>query len=247
MKVELRELISNRYILRGLFSKPDIDFQNIVVMLHGFTGHKNENGYLFKQLTKTLTDIQFSTLRYDFMGSGESDGNFEDFTLFSLLEDAKNIIKEAYLLNHQKKIILLGFSMGGAIASRVAIEMKDYIEKLILLSPAGNIAKIIHSRFESNPIDENGNIDMGGYYMNKKLDQSFNGYDLYKDIETFERPVLITQGSADRSVPPMYSKKYDELYPNSKYVLIEGSEHCYTKVPYRKILNDTVKEFVMKK
>lgn len=58
--------------------------------------------------------------------------------------------------------------MGGAVASRISLEMKDYITKLILLSPAGNIAKLIHSRFENHLIDENGNIDMGGYYMNIK-------------------------------------------------------------------------------
>ena len=125
--------------------------------------------------------------------------------------------------------------------------MKDYITKLILLSPAGNIAKLIHSRFENHLIDENGNIDMGGYYMNIKMDKTLEGYDMYKDIETFELPVLIIQGKADQSVPPMYSKKYDELYPNSEYVLINGSEHCYTKVMYRKILNEKVMEFINKK
>ena len=96
-------------------------------------------------------------------------------------------------------------------------------------------------------IDENGNIDMGGYYMNIKMDKTLEGYDMYKDIETFELPVLIIQGKADQSVPPMYSKKYDELYPNSEYVLINGSEHCYTKVMYRKILNEKVMEFINKK
>ncbi|MBS5853379.1 MAG: alpha/beta hydrolase [Bacilli bacterium] len=247
MKIEFCELISNGYTLRGLFSKPESEFTDLVVMLHGFTGHKNENGYLFKQLTQTLTDNKIATLRYDFMGSGESDGNFEDFTFFTELEDARNIIKEAFILNNNRKIILLGFSMGGAVASRISLEMKDYITKLILLSPAGNIAKLIHSRFENHLIDENGNIDMGGYYMNIKMDKTLEGYDMYKDIETFELPVLIIQGKADQSVPPMYSKKYDELYPNSEYVLINGSEHCYTKVMYRKILNEKVMEFINKK
>ncbi len=247
MIIEYKELNSNGYILRGLFSKPDHDFKNIIVMLHGFTGHKNENGYLFKQLTKTLTNNSFATLRFDFMGSGESDGDFTDFTFFTEMADAKLIIQEAYRLNGNKKVILLGFSMGGAVASRVSLELKDYLEKLILLSPAGNMPTLIHNRFLTHQIDENGNIDMGGYYMNKRIDDAFNGYDMYKDIETFDLPVLIVQGSSDQSVPVATSKKYDELYPHSKYVLIEGSEHCYTKVAYRKMLNETVLEFVIKK
>ena len=50
MQIIQKSLKVKNYILRGLFSKPDDSYDNIVVMFHGFTGHKNENGYLFKQL-----------------------------------------------------------------------------------------------------------------------------------------------------------------------------------------------------
>ena len=53
MQIIQKSLKVKNYILRGLFSKPDDSYDNIVVMFHGFTGHKNENGYLFKQLTET--------------------------------------------------------------------------------------------------------------------------------------------------------------------------------------------------
>ena len=175
----------------------------------------------------------------------ESDGDFKDFTFFTEIEDAKKIIMEAYQLNNQHKIILLGFSMGGAVASRVSLEYKEYLEKLILLSPAGNMPQLIHNRFLTHQIDENGNIDMGGYYMNIAMEKAFEGYDMYKDIETFELPVLILQGSKDQSVLPPYSKKFAEKYPNCQYFLIEGAEHCYTKVSYRQIVNDKVLEFVI--
>lgn len=247
MKIFYRELNSNGYILRGLFSTPDESFETIVVLFHGFTGHKNENGYLFKQLTKTLTDHKIATLRFDFRGSGESDGDFTDYTFFTEIEDAKVIIKEAYRLNNNRKIVLLGFSMGGAVASRVSLEMKDYLTKLVLLSPAGNMPELIHKRFLSHKINQDGNIDMGGYYMNIAMDQAFEGFDMYKDIETFDLPVLILQGSNDQSVPPSYSLKYAQKYPHCEYHLIEGSEHCYTKVEYRQIVNTKVLEFIKNK
>ena len=186
MKIEFRELISNGYTLRGLFSKPESEYKDLVVMLHGFTGHKNENGYLFKQLTQTLTDNQIATLRYDFMGSGESDGNFEDFTFFTELEDAKHIIEEAFRLNNNRKIILLGFSMGGAVASRISLEMKEYITKLILLSPAGNIAKLIHGRFENHFIDENGNI-----YINGELLEENYGAETIQNPGRAAKPITL--------------------------------------------------------
>ena len=199
MQIIQKSLKVKNYILRGLFSKPDDSYDNIVVMFHGFTGHKNENGYLFKQLTETLVASNFATLRYDFMGS--------------------------------------------AVASRVSLEVQDLIEKLVLLSPAGNMPQIIDRYFASHEIDENGNIDMGGYYMNIAIKNAFNNFDMYKGIEKFKKPVLIMQGSNDKSVFPEYSKKYAELYENCQYVIVEGSEHCYTKVEYRKIVNETVKKF----
>lgn len=244
MIVEQRSLKVNNYTLRGLFSYPENGFKNIVVMFHGFTGHKNENGYLFKQLTETLVNIGYATLRYDFMGSGESDGNFTDYTFFTEITDGIAIVNEAYTLNNETPIILMGFSMGGAVASRVSLEVKELIEKLVLLSPAGNMPEIIDMKFKLKEVDEFGNIDMGGYYMNKTIQKAFEGFDMYKGINTFEKPVLIIQGGADTSVPPMYSRKYHDLYPNSSYYLIEGSEHCYTKVEYRKLVNQKVKEFL---
>lgn len=44
--------------------------------------------------------------------------------------------------------------MGGAVASRVSLEVQDLIEKLVLLSPAGNMPQIIDRYFASHEIDE---------------------------------------------------------------------------------------------
>lgn len=245
MKINYKELNSNGYILRGFLSTPDNgNFDNIVVMFHGFTGHKNENGYLFKQLTKLLVENNIATLRYDFMGSGDSDGDFSEFTFFTEVEDAVEIIKEAYALNNNKKIFVLGFSMGGGVATRVSLMMQDYIEKMVLLAPAGNIPQLIHARFLVREMNEDGNIDMGGYHMNIAMDKTLQNYDMYKDIETFTKPVLIMQGSQDQAVKPEFSRRYHDLYPDSRYILLEGSEHCFTKVEYRKEVKETVLKFL---
>lgn len=245
MKIKYTELVSNGFTLRGFLSTPDNGkFDNIVVMFHGFTGHKNENGFLFKQLTKVLVENNIATLRYDFRGSGDSDGDFSEFTFFTEMEDALEIIKEAYALNNNKKIFVLGFSMGGGVATRVSIPMQDYIEKMVLLAPAGNIDLLMHARFVTHPIDEDGNIDMGGFKMNIEMDRTLQNYDMYKDVETFTKPVLIMQGTHDQAVKPEFSRKYHDLYPNSEYILLEGSEHCFTKVVYREAVRENVVRFL---
>lgn len=52
MKIEFRELISNGYTLRGLFSKPESEYKDLVVMLHGFTGHKMKMGIYLSNLLR---------------------------------------------------------------------------------------------------------------------------------------------------------------------------------------------------
>ena len=246
MKIKYREIKVNNYVLRGFLSVPDNKYHDLVVMLHGFTGHKNENGFLFKQLTENLCNAGFATLRYDYRGSGDSDGSFDEQNFNTVLEDAYQMILDGYKLNHKKPIILLGFSMGGATAARMSVKCKELIKKLVLMSPAGEMKEITKNIFEKNVVVNEKYVDLGGYYINIEFAKSFADKDLYEGVETFDKPVLITQGLKDLSVFPYVSKKYADLYPNSLYVLIPGSTHCYTKVQYRKDINDVILKFVKK-
>ena len=82
MKVSYNELNVNGYIIRGLFSTPDNgEYKSVVVFLHGYTGHKNETSFLFKQLSARFVEEGYATLRYDYYGSGDSDGEFHNQTL----------------------------------------------------------------------------------------------------------------------------------------------------------------------
>lgn len=233
MKISYQELNVNGYIIRGLFTEPDDGFKQIAVCLHGYTGHKNENGFLFKQIAAVLAEHQIATLRYDYMGSGDSDGDFSEQTFETVKNDARAIIKNAVKMNNGKPIYLIGFSMGGANAARMSQEMPELIEKLVLLSPAGKLINNVSRAFSSHNIVDNQFVDLGGYYLNKAFFTSLEHADLYEGVEKYQNPVLILQGTKDQAVNPADSKHYAELYPHSKYVLIEGAEHCYTKVEYR--------------
>lgn len=249
MKINYTELKVEKYgyTIRGLFTEPDNGYKQVAVMLHGFTGHKNENGYLFKQLTKLLVEQGIATLRYDYMGCGDSDGEFVDQTFDTVLEDAKTAVDEGVRLNGGKPIYLIGFSMGGAAAARMSVERKDVIEKLVLMSPGGSMPGLLTAIFKNHPVINEKYVDLGGYYVCKDFLDSFNGRNMYEDIEKFDKEVLITQGAEDTAVPPAISKKYADIYPNLyKYVLIEGSQHCYTKVPYRQMVHQEIVEFLTK-
>lgn len=115
--------------LVGILNVPDgVANPPIVLMLHGFTGQKDElpvatvNIGLFAYTAKRLAESGIASLRIDFHGSGESDGQWEDTTLTGQIGDA--VLAFDYLQTlasvNGSKIGILGYSQGGLVGSHLA-------------------------------------------------------------------------------------------------------------------------------
>jgi len=141
------EIISNGNILRGMVNKPDDIIGKVptVIILHGFGGNKMGPHFIFVKLSRLLETIGIASVRFDFAGSGESDGEFSEMTVSGELCDARSILQYVKTLDFvdTKNIAIVGFSMGGAIASMLAAEYKKYIHSLCLWAPAGNMGEIV--------------------------------------------------------------------------------------------------------
>ena len=170
--------------------------------------------------------------------------NFSLFTMQSTINTVLSTFDT--LAKKHDQVDVIGFSMGGACAARMSVERKDAIKKLVLMSPAGDMYEILNFVFSKNPVVDENFVDIGGYYVGKGFLESFKDLNMYEGLADFDKPVLITQGSADLSVYPEVSKKYTNYYKDVKYVLIDGASHCYTKVPYRKQINEEIKNFLTK-
>src|ERR1700737_4360766 len=76
------ELVYNGMTLRGMEHIPHASSNEklpAVILFHGFTGNKLEPHRLFLKISRALEQLGFACFRFDFLGSGESDGNFEVF------------------------------------------------------------------------------------------------------------------------------------------------------------------------
>lgn len=71
-------------------------------------------------------------LRFDYFGHGESTGDFADGTITRWREDALAVLDELV----RGEVVLVGSSMGGWIASLVAMACPEPVEALVLIAPA---------------------------------------------------------------------------------------------------------------
>ena len=73
--------------LRGFLTMPENFSGDLVVMYHGFTGNKTEPAGHFRSLSRLLLVENMGSIRMDFSGNGESDGEFKDFTFDTLIAE----------------------------------------------------------------------------------------------------------------------------------------------------------------
>ena len=142
-----------------------------------------------------------------------------------------------------KEVILLGFSMGGAIAAYVSARRND-ISKLLLWAPARNIIEIIKRNYENAPKLANGDADLGSYPLSLDMYQSLSKYDVMEGIEKYINPVLIIHGKKDLAVNYGYSYEYLEKYKNVSLYLIESAGHGFDKRNEKEELLKKSMEFV---
>ena len=70
--------------------------------------------------------------------------------------------------------------------------------------------------------------DIAGITVGKIFFQDLHKYDVRPDLQYFDKPVLILQGSEDPIVLPSVTKAAADMYPNSEYRIIEGGEHGFS-------------------
>lgn len=111
-------------------AKPAKPNGKTIVLLHG----KNFNGYYFEQTAKALLKEGFRVIMPDQIGFGKSSKPKQyQFSFQQLAENTKSILDDLKI----EKFIVLGHSMGGMLATKIAVMYPNNVEKLILENPIG--------------------------------------------------------------------------------------------------------------
>lgn len=236
------EIENNKgFILRGYLNLPE-NAKKIAVFFHGFTGNKTEHNGHFRNLSRLLEKESVASLRMDYHGNGESDGEFSDFDFEDALDDAKRMIEYAHSIKGIESVELVGFSFGGAVASMVAND--NNCDKLLLISAAGNMNEIARRTFDNATKLENGNAYFSGFEMSENFVKGIEHKDLYQNCNNFDKHILVIHGTKDTSVPYLYGVRYAVAYYNSELYLIDDATHGYEANEQREKLYKKAIEFL---
>lgn len=139
IEVQGRDLAAILNLPEGTQSPP------VVLMLHGFTGQKDEfpiakrNTGLFAYTAQELARKGIATLRIDFEGSGASNGEWKNTSFSSQIADAVAAFDYLQANNSVNggKVGILGYSQGGLVGAHLAA-VRPEAAAVVLWAPVTN-------------------------------------------------------------------------------------------------------------
>jgi dipeptidyl aminopeptidase/acylaminoacyl peptidase len=208
------------------------------LLLHGFTGTKCETHRMFVKLSRQLAAQGVACLRFDFRGSGDSAGEFEQMTIRSEVADALEALK--YLARHKqvnsRRIALIGMSLGGAIAAHVVARESSRIKSLVLWAPVAEGAKVLDGLSSPEAVAslvQTGITDYDGNLVGIQFIRQFGEMKPLREVAKAKCPMLIVHGSEDETVPPQHSDLYERALQSPKRqikkVVIPGADHTFSR------------------
>ena len=126
-------LLNNNIKMRYLESGGDRTYDRHILFIHGL-GSSAER---WLDIPEALSNY-YHTIAVDLIGFGLSDKPADiNYTIENFAEFIFEFIEKKGLNKHDKKITLVGHSLGGYIAAEFAIRNKGLIEKLVLIDSSG--------------------------------------------------------------------------------------------------------------
>ncbi|WP_062110182.1 alpha/beta hydrolase [Bacillus niameyensis] len=243
------EVIHNGMVLRGMEHIPEGEKLPAVILFHGFTGNKLEPHRLFLNISRALEAKGFASFRFDFLGSGESDGDFKDMTVRKEWEEAGTIFE--FVKAHPKvdtdRIVVLGLSMGGLVASLLAGDLQAEIERLILMAPAGTMGISVERMRENVPFIESLDAyDHGGNLVGTAFGEDLKTINVWSQASQYSGKVLLIHGTNDQAVPYEVSNLYIEKCYGDQATLhtIEDGDHTFNSYYWEKDVIEAILKFV---
>jgi len=251
------EFTSGAHTLRGMLHLPQGRRPFPAVMLcHGFSGHRIEAHFLFVTIARRLARAGVAALRFDFAGSGESDGEFADMTVSREVDDAAAALE--FLRRHPAvspdRIGAAGLSLGGAVAALLAGRRGADLRAVALISAVAEPARILSfirtGKFEVQ-LAQRDYIDWDGLMVRRAFLQDLERLTPAEAIAAWPGPLLVVHGSEDATIPPSeaytYRQRRADADTPTRFEIVRGADHTYNSLEHTERLCELLEGFFREK
>ncbi|QWW68044.1 carboxylesterase [Rhizobium sp. WYJ-E13] len=208
------------------------------------------------EIDRLASELGAACIRLDYSGHGLSGGSFTDGTISRWLEEALAVIRHIA----PDRMILVGSSMGGWIALRVAQELARHggprLEGMVLIAPAPDFTSdLIEPNLKKK---ERTSLEQRGYFEERSqyspepniytralIEDGRENRVLTGIIET-GCPIHILQGMKDADVPYLHAMKLVEHLPADDVLLtfIRDGDHRLSRPQDIERLRNAVKGLI---
>ena len=215
----------------------------IIVLLHGFVGSKVGEHRLFVKAARKFTEEGYAVFRFDFSGCGESDGDYADVTVTKQLCEVQAVLDYISALKEvdTTNIILIGHSLGGAVASLTA-SVDKRIRKMILWSPVAkpyeDIAAIVGDTAVQTA-EEQGVFDYHGFYVSQQFLEDLKNHCPLEAVHSYEGQLLVIHAAEDEDVPKENAVYYSESLKRGSTInirYIKDANHTFASYSFEEQL-----------
>lgn len=223
------------------YFNPTVPLKGLIVAVHGLGLHSGA----YKAFGERVQKEGYGLVSFDVRGFGSyrNDEVTQKLDLLAAVSDIQRILREMRSDYPEIPLILLGESMGGAIALRIAAESPNLIDAVISSVPSGSryqarktafkvALKFLNQKHEQfdvgSAVVRQATADMdlrdmweGDSQMRMKLSpsellnfQSFMSDNVKAAAKISKTPVIIFQGFSDNLVKPMGTLAIYQAIPN---------------------------------
>ncbi len=237
MTIQMHTVYHNKTETKLAYVKKKGDISRpMIVFCGGFRSNMQGTKAIF--LEEHALQNGYGSLRFDYMGHGGSEGNFEDGTISSWRQDTHTFLND---LTDQREIILVGSSMGGWISLLCAHSLGERLKGLIGISAAPDFTKdLVEDHFSETmrqDLKEKGYVDLPNEYSDEPyiitkalIEDGVSQSILHAPIE-IKCPVILLQSKLDTSVPWTKALKIQDQLTSLhvEVVILKDGDHSLSR------------------
>lgn len=221
------------------------DSKEFALFAHCFTCSKNLKAV--GHITKSLAERGISTLRFDFTGLGQSDGEFANTNFSSNVDDllaATEYMKTEY----EAPSLLIGHSLGGAAVLHAAHELDSVKAVATIGAPSDPTHVKENFGMKLNEIEETGEaeVTLAGrqFKIKKQFLDDLEAAGSEDKISTLNRALLIMHAPLDDTVGiDNAAKLYSGAKHPKSFVSLHRADHLLTDPEFSRYAGNLIAQW----